>query len=253
MTLEQNEAWHKAILEKYPLEKWSDYRNATSTLASMMPKAEYRAFLKGCLELPFHTWDIPGWAVELRNVSIGWSLTVPEPWEEPWLFDFALRSEVALVGLQFRHPTQKARVEAYRRLLIDFLTRGSKIFVDWMEAEDDEGKLVYHDIAALYELIHGLSVPRRKVLQRFLECRDPAQLKPRYRKLHSYRLLEILHTVLFQEPEQWWNTPDMDLARRFLELLPWDIEPDFLFQAYLSALEAECPPPDWIGMEPSSL
>lgn len=224
VTSEQNQQWQKAVLGEHSLEQWRDHRIAASTMASLLPEAERFAFLERLLqvgEMPLTTPDIPGWAVALRNrcATQGWEARLP------WVFDFATRSEIALVGITVLYPTRDAQVEAYRRLLMSFLRKGLEPFVEWAEQQEDKPQRSYRDLLDLYDLISDPAAPPSrkewKAKQQLLEYWQPKEIEPIRGWGLCYRLVEIAQFVLFREPEQWWDSVESDLADCFFEIHKW--------------------------------
>ncbi|MGC4043930.1 MAG: hypothetical protein QM758_09045 [Armatimonas sp.] len=298
MTPEQNEQWQNAVMQAYApdsqgvfLEQWIEHRDATFTLMALMPEKERFAFLGERLQArakPLTEWDVPSWATLLRNRCITEGVDA----KALWIFDFAFRCDIALIGIQLRYPTQQERLAAYRRLLLSFFVQGLTPVVDWVEHQEEEARRFFRDLVDLYDLISDLNSPPSKnewqAKQRSLEHRAKAE-EDLYVSLGlCYRLVEIALIVLCSEPERWWNATQSDLADCFFEVQQWpgkwrpsspprsrltgvagffyrndrpqlygwspyhfdgpattsDAEP--VAHAFLTALEAECPPPDWL-------
>jgi len=271
MTTEQNAQWRDAIFLAYGIsEPWSTHRAAEATLLALMPRTERIAFLldrlKESAERLTHR-DIPGWVLEMRGNCLvkGWSV------EAPGLHEFVLSSEVALVGMTFLFPTQEARVAAYRRLLQRLFHHGLLPVVDWIERHGDAVKPTYIDeergviqdsdesarrtfraLVDFYEVIHDPSAP---------PSREEIEARLDARSRYTHRLTEIVYTILFKEPEFWWNIRGLHLADDFFEIHQWParwkteqfvpvrptdpIHVQAVAAACLQALEEECPPPDW--------
>lgn len=301
MTPEQNEQWQKAVMQAHTigstdsqgsfLEQWRDHRTTTFTLIALMPEKERFSFLGERLQAsakPLAEWDVPGWATLLRNRCITEGVEA----KALWIFDFAFRCDVALIGMQLRYPERQSRVAAYRRLLLGFFVQGLTPVVDWVEHHDEEARRFFRDLVDLYDLISAPDSPPSKeeweAKQRMILQQSLAEGERSVSLGLCHRLVEIALIVLHSEPERWWDATQSDLADCFFEVQQWpshwrpssppitrltgvagffyrrdrpqlygwspyhfdgpattsDAEP--VAHAFLTALESECPPPDWL-------
>lgn len=204
----------------------------------------------------------PGWAIQARSSCISRGFTALQP----WVLDFALRSEVALVGLKILYPEKEKRIDLYRRLLPDFLNRAlASLAEDYPLLQELRSLLSTHQQEEL------LLAQQRKTLEdrRFgLSLRDtfgepgsdPAQ---QYVLRIAGECTELVRLASFADPLQWWGRGGLKLANQLIDcyderikfggfsgsrlerLQELGIYPP-VTDAFLTALEAECPPPDWL-------
>ncbi|MGC4043317.1 MAG: hypothetical protein QM758_05900 [Armatimonas sp.] len=278
MTPEQHESWRQAIHQvlaanaapgqDFSDQQRRDHGTAESALLALLPEEGRRAFLKSRLLASTERLmvrDIPRWAIELRSECINRGY-----WPEAATFEFLLRSEIALIGLELSHPTKDAQATAYRRLLLSFFYNALEPFVEWVEQQRETTRREYCDFVDLYDFLDGLdTLPSQEewdAKERTMNYQKNVEIVSSTSRQHCQRLLEIARLVLFKDPDIWWRTTDTDLALRFLEMharsgpiLPvgisrrpayrifFDNDVEIVTTAYLAALEAECPPPDWLS------
>ncbi|MGC4046212.1 MAG: hypothetical protein QM758_20680 [Armatimonas sp.] len=257
LTPELNEQWRKAVMQvviadgaedqEFSAELHREHWIAESTLLALMPETEQSACIASRLQHStkyLTDWGVPGWAIELRSNCIA------REWEakEAWVSEFALRSVVALIGLQLRYPTQENRVDVYRRLLLGFFHKALEPFVEWVEtsdtgkhwslygedwvnSENDERRRIYCELVDLYDFIDELdflpSPEEWQSKQRTITHRNPRIRRNMEEEggregfVMCARLVRIAEIVLFDEPDMWWSTTGTDLAELFFEMHQW--------------------------------
>lgn len=240
MTSEQNEKWQKSI-------NVLDYLDHHALNLEVLAATQKR--IKG-------RRGAPGWALELRRrcIAQGWT-----KWEN-WVPEFALRSEVAMVGLTLLHPKPEERVSLYRCLLGDFINRALVPFADNLEPI---GRL--RDLClACNTTQEQWNNQQRQIQQWRLVSSSRIRTMPEDRTAlyEDHRLqfaalcVEIARFIQLYGPEEWWLTGGTNLVsgifflhRRRIELFPEAADEGAyrpVADAFLAALEAECPPPNWL-------
>lgn len=240
MTPEQNARWQKSI----PLLDYLDHH-----ALNLVVLAESQKRIKG-------RRGAPCWALEIRRrcTAEGWAT------RESWVPDFALRSEVAMVGLKLMHPKPDDRVSLYRQLLGDFLNRALLPF-----EENLEPIRTLRDLCLTRETTHAHWNHQQRLIQEARRVNDGNSKAEPEEPLWHYEqhLLQLAsqcvetarHVQLFP-PEQWWLTFGDHLVGRFCWTHRWRIKrfPEAeeggpyrpVADAFLAAIEAECPLPDWL-------
>lgn len=133
LTSEQNEAWQKAI-------NLLDHLDFHALSGAGLLESKSRLANLG----------VPKWAIPLRAqlITQGWYVQD----REPWVPDFVLRSEVALVGLQIRHPIPEDAELAERRLVLRFVAEALRPFVEHARHADWYRRNGYTAIVNLFHL-----------------------------------------------------------------------------------------------------
>lgn len=237
MTPEQNEQWKAAI---QPLDYLDFHALSPEGLERFKRRTKARK-------------SAPGWAVYTRNhfVSDGWQLA------QPWVPEFALHSEAAMFGLRFLYPEFSDRAELYSRLLLDFLHRVmANVPVDLPELQE------LHKLSGLTDF----SKDEWKALELGLRKRrvEFSGSPAKYAYLGvSLACVGAVQNICCSAPEQWWDREVFGLSTKLTFL--FDVRKDECLvpadrlaelrrtgpmqpvaTAFLAALEAECPPPDWL-------
>lgn len=239
MTPEQNEQWRKAI----PLLDYGDFY----ALSAEGIEQSTKRILAGR--------GAPGWAVTARSVTIsnGWK------GKETWVPSFALRSEVAMIGLNLLYPEPEAHMALYRRLLRNFTSQALAPLVD---------------VCPLLHELHALTLgsfsdkARLSGLDQALKERRLALAGQPYdqdQHFHFQRIeecVELLRLMLLEPPRQWWSRGGLHLGYYLSSFYEFHIKEDRasgslseeierqgpyqpVADAFLAVLESECPPPDW--------
>lgn len=267
MTLEQNEQWQKAI----PV---LDYMDRYALSDDGLRESETR----------LATWGVPAWAVKLRAqlITLGWLQSN----NEMWVPRFALDSETALIGLQIRYPTHTLAEHTYSRLFIRFTTIVLRPFVEYAQQADWQRRNGYKPLVKLYKLCeryltgkvtawpkHLEPFPKR-MLREFVnwrsllplpwdriksESEEWAEREIYWAHYNSQDLLETIPSLLNPNPSTIRNESVTSAPARFAHNMAtqyWLVRDgssdsdrcytDLIAAAYLTALEAECPPPTWL-------
>ncbi|MGC4043158.1 MAG: hypothetical protein QM758_05095 [Armatimonas sp.] len=234
MTPEQNKQWKQAILgdgSESPYEHWK----ALYAVAALLP--EPIGFLQKAWresEERLAGWGVPGWARECRTRC------AYQSWEDSahdsgWVPEFALRSETALLGLQLLYPSERAQFDAYQRVLLRFVHKVLEPFVLWVLEQNRSG--YQHEIDVYEQYARLIAEPS------LLQVENTDWMLYLF-DLHDDAMRQI-----------WSGSQFVDLKFFFLKLTDRyrlctketsDNYTDLIAQAYLAALEAECPPPDWL-------
>lgn len=258
MSLEQNERWKEALMP-VALGVIDGFELTHDGLRESMSRLKNRG--------------IPGWSIQLRAdcIAMGWA------GRESWVPDFALRSETALVGLQLRYVEHEDRVELYRRLFVRFLHIALKPFISRATAHGG----IYVPLAELYKITWRYE--RYGDQRKWMELEDTLKRyygnkadieeiqslpwlaeklgEGQYMLWLTTECIKEVRPILFQLSDMWWHNYDSKSLTRLVRLFncqhQWRLlkrkadEPerftDFTAEAYLAALEGECPAPEWLG------
>lgn len=234
MTSEQNKQWQKSI---NPL----DYLDFHIYSQEGLDKFERRMKVRK---------RAPGWAVQARNrfVFDGFQRT------QPWVLQFALRSEVAMVGVPLLYPEFEERASLYRKLMLDFLHRA--LIAAPVELPELE-TLCTLCIAPDFSDEEWADL-RRVIRKRLAEFTGyPAE---RVSLVVTQDCIDAVRSYR----EDWWPIEVFALpakltwlheARADSALPAYQLEEmrrigaiQPVADAFLTALEAECPTPDWISV-----
>ncbi|MGC4043239.1 MAG: hypothetical protein QM758_05500 [Armatimonas sp.] len=266
MTQEQNEQWQSAI---NPL----DYLDFHALSEAGSCESETR----------LATWGVPAWAVKLRAqlITLGWLKSI----NEMWVPSFALRSETALIGLQIRYPTHTLAELTYPRLFIRFITIVLRPFVEYAQQADWYRRNGYKPLIKLYQLCERYRAignvagwPKylepfpKRVLREFLascpplpwdriksESEESAASEIYWAYYHSQDLLKAIPSLLNPNASTIRDKSVTSAPARFAHNMATQYmlgledstererkHTDRIAAAFLAALEAECPPPDWL-------
>ncbi|MGC4043238.1 MAG: hypothetical protein QM758_05495 [Armatimonas sp.] len=262
MTQEQNEQWQQAI---NPLDYLDFHALSTEGLSASYARLT---------SLP-----VPAWGCELRTLLIGldWS----DKKKEARVPEFALRSEVALVGLAVGNPSPAEAEAVYHRLLVRFVWETLHPFVEYAQQADRYRKDGYKPLVKLHQLCEcfdkeggAMRWPRhlepfsKRVLNPFLERISGTFDKTGEQEIHSardlsYKLHGTLTSILRSKvsiqgelPYPWGVTGLVgNLVGQHDQIqcndpnygeTSADTYTYLIASAYLAALEAQCPPPDWL-------
>ncbi len=250
MTSEQMKQWQKAIA----LLDYSDFYALTQ--AGLQESAER-----------FARRNVPLWIVQLREhlIAPGWAE------RQTWVPAFALRSEVAMVGLSLVYPNLAGSPLAWQRTLLGFLQQALQPLVEWVESDApqtppaswvddsrDQRRRDYDPLVQIYRL--GSADPLSLDTQHWEIVRQDIYLYQDYATSpHSKGALSLAaacirlaQTILSGSENQFHSSLVSKLIAQLTRQYQWcpaSRERNATEQvalAYLAALEAECPPPDWV-------
>ncbi len=240
MTPEQKKKWQKAIS---PL----DYLDWHALTLDGVRESTERLVGLGA----------PGWATKTRASVLTCQLRLAHLTEARWLPLFALHSEVALAGLQVLYPNQEEGAPVYGRVLKHFLHHALWPFAYWPEIAE------VCRLCALPETpqkeFSEASMVLTRVGKRTLFRKTKLDPRRNQYAFETYCLVEIAGPILYHDPETWWKEGGYDLGSRLFRMYRPDplhgeqckelrrtgpAKP--LADLFLTALEAECPPPDWL-------
>lgn len=265
MPPEQEEQWQQAVMLAYPapvpggqectLEQWQSHRNAEAAMAALLPEAERKVLQEFRVEYSVEHlagWQLPDWTIKTRDFCIR---RYYSSWKEDFsapVPELAFRSDVALIGIQLRYPTPEARGEPYQRLLIGFLKGALRPLVEYAEASDDTD--LRHDLegfAQICRLCESDSLYRDP--QRWLDIRNDCcisrtRMSSRSRAyILASNYIRAVRYILFQidDPDP-FGSKSISLFSLYVDYEEFNISTHPIAEAFLEALEAECPPPDWL-------
>lgn len=210
--------------------------------------------------------DVPKWAVEIRTwcLSNGWTR------QEIWVPEFGLRSETALVGLQLAYPYSWDRDSVYQKVFVLFLCQALRPAVEWVNSGKERRKIACQNLVEVLERCEAYA--RCPGIDGWPEYGNPQELKNYSSFGPETKIVETARTL---GQELYWqmrgvfglDSYAMDPTTRVLDR--WDYlhqlqrdgngeEPGWygprnatytheIATAYLTALEAECPAPEWLG------
>lgn len=252
MTPEQNAEW----LARIDLQEHQDSRAVSA------------AGLMGC-SARLTRRGVPFWALRFREdlANLGQAAG------GEWVPDFALRSEVALVGLQLLYPDPTEAEPVYRRTYIRFVAELLLPVVEWVARGDGRRQLACKKLLALQgqcEKFTGLFEPEDWYELDYLYGRPRDDVRfdneaESWLATHAQALgQEIfgeLRLILEMSPSR--HVPVrawIERADYVYQLLQGSTQPrsdwgngrrttvhaETLARCFLAPLEAECPPPDWL-------
>lgn len=243
MTPEQNEKWKKTVLP-IALEIHGGHGLTGDALVESFDRLE--------------NWEVPGWAAELR-ISI---LHLGD--SEPWCPNFAIRSEAALMGIQILRDNDPYLWAVYQRLFVRFVAEALRPFVEWIREHDDYRRGGYSFLVQLFELCERLPLPVDEWLETWRMTSD-AQYRHMPEFDHAKELVVELRRearIIFQGEVPWGSARPLEpLLEHLNRQHQWRLEGKaatgftdganytrLIADAYLIALEAQCPAPDWLPL-----
>lgn len=267
LTPEQNEQWKSTILAD-GLESYGEQWQALAVFAALLPESAVPLHhLLQKSEERLAELGVPGWAIQLRGhcVQQGWKA------RETWGPEFALHSEAALTGVQLHYPANGARVGVYRRVLLRFFHEALTPIVKLAKEGDDRQRNGYQLLIRVHELCQCLLAqpynPAGVNYAAWTKARKEADPEgDQYLDeivvsldLGIIMLGEWQHIVFFPECWQaWWNQSHHKEVGKLVKYLNWlyrqwekekphvTFDSKWIADAYLTALESECPAPDWL-------
>ncbi|MGC4042419.1 MAG: hypothetical protein QM758_01290 [Armatimonas sp.] len=248
MTPEESEQWQQAInpldyLDHYAT-SWTGLRESTERLLGL---------------------GVPNWAAESRKFCMTQGMYA----KEIWISEFAFRSEVALVGLQVLYPDSGERHQVHGRVLLRFLQEAFTPFAAWTLDGGRRRRHTFGALVTLVEICGCAEMPDPAEWQK-LDDEMPFEvggikLAPVQRRETSGCLLTCSLCVMFArkylfEGKDIQSVPlEYDPAHRIIDVYS-DRKPgiqvcqsqgipnvtEFVANAFLTALESECPAPKWL-------
>ncbi len=258
MTPEQHEQWQEAIMQAYPaptpdghegtFEQWKNHRIAEAALLSLMPEAEQVTFLKKRVESSVEHlagWNLPDWTLETRDYCAS-------EFYKPWMPDFLFRANAILIGMNVRYGAPEEQGKPYLRLLTGFFRRLLRPLVEYAETVDNaslryeyEG---YYQICCLCESDdHYLDSQRWLDIQNHFGPSGPGASSRIRAPFLVDALVKRVRRTCFQVDEP-GALRSMESLLSYLgaEYKECSLLENRMAQAFLDALEAECPYPDWL-------
>lgn len=208
---------------------------------------------------------VPAWATRLRNCLLSWGSEQVEPWYP----DFAIRSEAALVGIQLIASTDRERKRISQRLFARFVTEALRPFVDWVRQRNDQRQGGYRPLITLYERCERFTSPARvkewnRLWVTFEDLVGYQQMEELFHAMDlGLDLLRELRAISYPETHRRWksmgSTAVEGIVARLNRQHQWRLDgnagktfadgpnyTELVAAAFLIALEAECPTPDWL-------
>lgn len=202
-------------------------------------------------------WGVPGWAMMLRFTLLSHGSDLVEPWQPT----FAIRSEAALTGISALAPDKSDREQAYQRVFLRFMVGALRPFAS-------PGPL-----RALYECCEAFSpaANSREWQELWAAFEDQAGLEQCDEAFHALdlalALLQEMRAVLYPLPrllsDSGAATDLPGMVARLNRQHQWRLEgragqtfahgasyTRLIADAYLAALEAECPAPECLLSSP---
>ncbi|MGC4043457.1 MAG: hypothetical protein QM758_06600 [Armatimonas sp.] len=266
MTSEQSAQWKDAI---EPLD-YLDFHAVT--LAGLQETAQRLA-----------SWGAPGWAIQLRESLIDLPTSpvmILQQRDEVdlkmWHPRFALRSEVALIGIQIFYPSTYELEVVYSRVLARFALEALRPFVEYAQTTSPALQEGYRQVMELTSFFEWLLMPPPKDfpdLPHFplmsIDYSSPESMEIYgARRMGNYLLQEVCSILGFREEatrHTWTSLRTVSikvLIGNFNSQHRWragglggEVREDvssyaeLVADAFLVALESECPPPDWLEQE----
>lgn len=270
MTPEQEERWREAILPMAALlngEQWEVQR----TLLALLPEQErVLHFLSILGNKPFEGWGVPKWASQFWAVLLLWRL---DHCTASWVPSFALRSKAALIGIPIRTPDPVAHQVIYQRVFVRFVQEALRPFAAWTEKMQpgEIWRISYKPLTALYYACESFTPPAEpepwsRLYQRLEKLdRQPGSEAIRGRQLVGNLRNAILIQLNLEKTissaacslNPNWSSVTIthglnrqhQWRRHSKEGKSFKDGPNYtklIATAYLTALEAECPAPDWL-------
>lgn len=262
MTLEQTEQWKAAITDDG---EWE----AMYAMVALLPKSAgppldslgdlVQKKLLGDQER-LTNWGVPCWAMSLWYQCAHWG------WQQkqPWVPEFIRRSEAALIGLQILYPDRDLAEPVYGRLLLRFLHEVYQPLAEWIRqgasrprrpvlSWDFERLVIFQELCGRWDAPDPTEWQElRKRIWDYTQSKAYSSLRD------VYRCIEIAQVVLWGGHEWWWKATGDDLAQRILNeyttkegqkilrLQGKTSSIEHVADAFLIALEAERPAPNWL-------
>lgn len=202
------------------------------------------------------------WAAQLRIALLFRAF-------EPWHPNFALRSETALVGIQLL-PYENRAVIVYERAFLRFACEVLRPLIDYARQTDDYRRAGYKPLIELFERCERFTPPGN--VHQWPEAKE--LFPPRGFHYGMPETIEVYHagnmgTELLRAIRAVFDPPGLTDWRRFISLIDnlnqmyqwlqdgkvgvnFSTGPSYreaIADAYLIALEAECPAPEWLPRE----
>ncbi|MGC4043458.1 MAG: hypothetical protein QM758_06605 [Armatimonas sp.] len=269
LTPEQNKQWRQAILPSATHLTEERWRAERAFLVLLPPEKQFEreeAILGG---KALTNLGVPIWARRLRYAILHWR---PDHLADSWITRFLLRSQAALIGIQLSTATPAQRDRSYQRVFVRFVHEALRPFAEWASQPQLEAtrRKAYQPLINLYTLCDGFTPPadpepwrllfedlsllsenrglpeRRQaltltsdLLRRTLARLSLDQIAPRPVMI---RPTWSTHTLFALNRQHQWRLDGQggesyETGANYTELIA---------DAYITALEAECPSPDWL-------
>ncbi|MGC4043456.1 MAG: hypothetical protein QM758_06595 [Armatimonas sp.] len=188
----------------------------------------------------------------------------------PWIARFALRSQAALIGIQITTPDNIDRDALYQRIYVRFIQETLHPFVDWVKTmqSGDARYNAYKPVIALYCACEGFTGPADAAEWRRLHQRLSNLARAEgFEAFKAWQLAEsLLNGIIVRlNLEKAMPSSFVFFWKPFTVLYPlnrqhqWRLDGqegktpldgsysiELIADAFLVALEAKCPPPDWL-------
>lgn len=218
---------------------------------------------------------VPGWASHLRIALLSWNEKPWEPWGPeyilPWHPRFAIRSETALVGIQLLTPQLQDLKQTYQRLFIGFLAETLRPFMTFAQQSGKYRQGNYRVLNDLFELCDRFAFTTRPAPQGEWD----ALWERSESKVFAYAdeephvlvvteaMLTVARSLLDPNDAVPWTNSRAGALGSIIEGVTrqyqWRVKgygssdylhtvlyAQLLADAYVAALEAIRPPPDWL-------
>lgn len=218
---------------------------------------------------------VPGWASHLRLALLTWNERPWEPWGPefilPWHPDFAIRSATALVGIQLRTPNEQDLKRTYQRLFIRFLTETLRPFMAFAQQAGKYRQGNYTVLNDLFALCERFACTRQPTHQEEWDAlweRSESKVfayaeEEPHVLVMTKAMLTVARSLLDPNDATPWTDSRAGALGSIIEGVTrqyqWRVDgygsSDYLHtvlyakllaDAYLTALEAICPTPDWL-------
>lgn len=264
MTPEQHEQWQKAMMQIYPIpgpegqecsyEQWREYQIAEASLRALMPRTRQAAFLRDRSVGSFvrlQHWPFPAWVLEVRD-------SCAFEFEDSRRIEFAFRCDMALIGIYLRYSTPDARMQVYDRLLLSFIPRALRPLIEY--AEKYKLRQGFQGCYQICQLCESDGLYRDPERWEAIEQNTRGGYKGGAGEWPNMAvgIFAIMAHKILCDPGELTSSENLTSSDRswlggLLGLLHSeygpgrsDIPEDGIAQAFLAALESECPPPDWL-------
>lgn len=173
-----------------------------------------------------------------------------------YLPTFVIRCETAIVGICLYYRTEDACRIVYRRALFRFLREVLQPFAEWAESDSEQRRTDYRFLSAIYAACESTdrarTSPWPELMEKIQEERKQELSLERDNAMSaasacieaffgaSYTIIADVPAYMVEMLERqhkWRVDGDPDSPQDYTELVA---------QAFLTAIEAECPEPEWM-------
>lgn len=198
--------------------------------------------------------QVPAWAISLH----GTYLSDLQKEQMHLLPRFLIGCETAMVGLSLTYPQSERLDAVYKNVLFRLLQEAIGLLTAWVEGTDDASMRKNYDLFfQLHALCSSIQPPfevapwdelilRSSKRARFARQREIRSLVNtgarlgrgiRFEKNHAHSSLTDMFLSLLECQYRWLRTGRYYGEESYIHLFA---------QVFLAALEAECPPPEWL-------